>query len=117
VSVITPAYNAAAFLPAAVGSVIAQTYGDWEMLVVAPSLARYFALARSAALAHRAVAGDHASRLSGVRANRAILAILRVPYLVRVIEKDVHNDPYHVSECRADISLGVHQMHCSEASP
>lgn len=34
VSIVTPAYNAAAYLPAAIDSVLAQGYRDWEMLVV-----------------------------------------------------------------------------------
>ena len=34
VSVITAAHDAAAYLPAAIQSVLAQTFGDWEMIVV-----------------------------------------------------------------------------------
>jgi glycosyltransferase involved in cell wall biosynthesis len=34
VSVIMPCYNAAAFLPASVGSVLAQTFPDWELVAV-----------------------------------------------------------------------------------
>lgn len=34
VSVIVPIYNAAKFLPAAIESVLAQTYGHWELLLV-----------------------------------------------------------------------------------
>lgn len=34
VSIVTPAYNAAAYLPAAIDSALAQGYRDWEMLVV-----------------------------------------------------------------------------------
>ena len=34
VSVITPAYNVAAFVGTAVGSVCAQTHSDWSMIVV-----------------------------------------------------------------------------------
>lgn len=34
VSIVTPAYNAAAYLPAAIESVLAQSYPRWEMLVV-----------------------------------------------------------------------------------
>ena len=34
VSVVLPTYNRAALLPRAVESVIAQTYGDWELIVV-----------------------------------------------------------------------------------
>ena len=34
VSIITPCYNAASVLSETIGSVRAQTYGEWEMLVV-----------------------------------------------------------------------------------
>lgn len=34
VSIVTPAYNAAPFLPETIASVQAQTFADWEMLVV-----------------------------------------------------------------------------------
>jgi len=34
VSVVTPAFNAAAFLPATIDSVLAQTFPHWEMIVV-----------------------------------------------------------------------------------
>jgi teichuronic acid biosynthesis glycosyltransferase TuaG len=34
VSIVTPAYNAAAYLPQTIDSVVRQTYGRWEMLVV-----------------------------------------------------------------------------------
>lgn len=34
VSAIVPCYNTAKYLPAALGSVIAQTYGDWEIVLV-----------------------------------------------------------------------------------
>lgn len=34
VSIITPAYNAVRFLPETIGSVIDQTYANWELLVV-----------------------------------------------------------------------------------
>ena len=34
VSVITPAYNAASFIEEAIGSVIAQTVTDWELVVI-----------------------------------------------------------------------------------
>ncbi len=34
VSIVTPAYNAARFLPETIRSVQAQTHGDWEMIVV-----------------------------------------------------------------------------------
>jgi glycosyltransferase involved in cell wall biosynthesis len=34
VSIVLPTYNRAAFLPAAVGSVLAQSFADWEFLVV-----------------------------------------------------------------------------------
>src|SRR5471030_935234 len=33
VSIVLPTYNRAAFLPAAVGSVLAQSFADWEFLV------------------------------------------------------------------------------------
>lgn len=34
VSVITPTYNRARFLPAAVASVLSQTFGDFELIIV-----------------------------------------------------------------------------------
>jgi len=34
VSIVMPCYNAAAHLPASVGSVLAQTFGDWELIAV-----------------------------------------------------------------------------------
>jgi len=34
VSIIMPCYNAAAHLPTSVGSVLAQTFPDWELLAV-----------------------------------------------------------------------------------
>jgi glycosyltransferase involved in cell wall biosynthesis len=34
VSVIVPAYNAAVYLPYAIDSMLAQTYGDWEIVIV-----------------------------------------------------------------------------------
>ncbi|MDP2989331.1 MAG: glycosyltransferase, partial [Kiritimatiellota bacterium] len=34
VSIIMPCYNAAAHLPRSVGSVLAQTYADWELVIV-----------------------------------------------------------------------------------
>ena len=34
VSIITPCYNAASFISQAIESVIAQTYPNWEMLII-----------------------------------------------------------------------------------
>src|SRR5277367_6547413 len=34
VSIITPAYNAAQYLSAAIDSVVAQTYTDWELIII-----------------------------------------------------------------------------------
>ena len=33
-SIIIPTYNRAAFLPKAIESVLAQTYNDWELIIV-----------------------------------------------------------------------------------
>ena len=34
VSIITPCYNAAPFISQAIESVLAQSFGDWEMIIV-----------------------------------------------------------------------------------
>ena len=34
VSIITPCYNAASFISQAIESVLAQSFGDWEMIIV-----------------------------------------------------------------------------------
>ncbi|RQP17526.1 MAG: glycosyltransferase, partial [Parapedobacter sp.] len=34
VTIVTPAYNAAAYLPATIKSILSQTYPYWELLII-----------------------------------------------------------------------------------
>jgi len=78
VSVITPAYNAAAFLAQTIDSVRAQTFEDWELLIVddgssdgTPALARSRCLRDARIrLLHQGNAGPSAARNRAMRAAR-----------------------------------------------
>ena len=76
VSVVTPCYNAARFIAAAVESIRAQTLGDWEMLVVddgstdgSPEIVAAIGDARVRVL-RQANRGPSAARNAGVRETR-----------------------------------------------
>lgn len=79
VSVVTPAWRAAAFLPATIASVEAQTLGDWELLVVddaSPDATAEVAAAAAARdprirlLRHEANRGPAAARNTALEAAR-----------------------------------------------
>lgn len=75
VSVVMPSYNAAAFLEAAMGSVISQTMSDWELIVVDDcSRDDSFAVAEKIAAADPRIAVYRNEQNSGVAKtrNRAI---------------------------------------------
>jgi glycosyltransferase involved in cell wall biosynthesis len=86
VSVIVPAYNAAQYLPASLDSVIAQTYRDWEVIVVDDGssdntqtvLASYRArLNDKIRCIHQANRGPSAARNAGIRTARGeVIAML-----------------------------------------
>lgn len=60
ITIVTPCYNQARYLPEAVGSVIAQTYTDWELLIVDDGSPD-----NTAAIAEQLIAGhpEHTIRL------------------------------------------------------
>ncbi len=78
VSVITPAWNAGAFIGATMGSVRQQTFTDWEMVVVddgstdgtVATVERHAALDPRIRLIRQANAGPSAARNRGMRAAR-----------------------------------------------
>ena len=77
VSVIISTYNRAALLPRAVDSVLAQTYGDFELLIVddcstddTPQVIAGFADPHVRALRHDANRGQPAARNTGIREAR-----------------------------------------------
>src|SRR5438132_9796 len=78
VSVIIPAHNREAYLPTAIDSVLAQTFSDWELLVVddgsedsTPKIAQEYARqdSRIHYLRHSPRRGAQAARNAGIRAS------------------------------------------------
>ncbi|MGC9948435.1 MAG: glycosyltransferase [Bryobacteraceae bacterium] len=85
VSVIVPAYNAAAYLPYAIDSVLAQTYPDWEIVVVDDGSTDHTSavvnsyrpkLREKLRYIHQANRGLPAARNTGIRAARGELIAL-----------------------------------------
>ena len=75
VSVIVPAYNAGKYLPAAIESVLAQTYSGWELILVddgstdsTPSICDNAALADSRIrVVHKRNGGLSSARNAGIK--------------------------------------------------
>lgn len=102
VSVITPFYNAEAFLPEAISSVLAQTWTDWELLLVDDgSTDGSTALARHAAQDHAdrvryAAHPEHANRGASATRNLGI-SQARGRYLAFLDSDDVW-EPHKLAE-------------------
>ena len=80
VSVIMPAYNAERFIAEAIGSVIAQTFCDWELIVIddcssdlTQTVAQQYAQkdARIRVIKNAENSGVSVSRMAGIQASRA----------------------------------------------
>ena len=77
VSVVIPAYNRASIVPRAIASVLAQTYQDWELIVVddgsrdkTREAVEKFSDARIRLVRHQQNAGQSAARNTGIQAAR-----------------------------------------------
>jgi glycosyltransferase involved in cell wall biosynthesis len=91
VSIVLPTYNRAAFLPAAVGSVLAQSFADWELFVVDDTstdgtLARFAEFSRGdpriRLIQNRGIRGPAGARNAG-------LAQCRAPWVAFLDSDDV----------------------------
>ena len=111
VSVVVPAWNAAATLAAAVASVRAQTLGDWEMIVVDDAstdgtlgLARALAAAepRLRVLARARNGGAAAARNAAIRASRG--------RLVAFLDADDRWYPEKLARQAAFMAAGGHAL-------
>lgn len=92
VCVVIPSYNHARFLPEAVASVVAQTFNDWEIIIVnngSPD--------DTSAVAHRLIARfhnmpirliEHTARGPGAGRNAAV-ALTRAPYVLALDADDM----------------------------
>jgi hypothetical protein len=105
VSVITPCYEQAAFLPDAVASMLDQTFTDWELVVVddgspdetatvAQGLIDRFA-SRRIALIRQANAGVSAARNAGIAATRG--------RFILPLDADDRLDPEMLAACVAEL--------------
>jgi glycosyltransferase involved in cell wall biosynthesis len=82
VSIITPAYKAEATIGAAVRSVLAQTYADWQHVIIADDGADYEALLAAQGISDRRLRFLDSGKVKGgsTRARNIVLDGLTTPY-------------------------------------